>query len=321
MENVKQVILWEPKRAEKRNASGAIVEGEFVGKFRTKVPEGTKNAIRHTGKNDADVEWDYWGLDVDSINGYIRWVDIRATDYKTKIVLFLETPKYLHQITVPYDVNNLHKIGNHLLGLGKEVATAFINVSYWVRKKKDKDGKVKVDKKGKVMWARDLWFEDVPEFFTFDEWKKFAEESGLQWFQEVRKGETEWNFEAELKFWEEKIANVQKFLLTTPDVLPFSYNSITLPTLGQEAVDTAADIYQRVKGRYRFPFGRNSENADDMDYGVEAAPAPAPQPAETERTAHAAPAGRPPSNARPVSVPNNANFPTEEPDDIDKLPF
>lgn len=52
-------------------------------------------------------------------------------------------------------------------------------------------------------------------------------------------------------------------------------------------------------------------------------PAPAPQPAETPRTAHAAPAGRPPSNDRPVSVPaNDPGFPeTPPPVDDSDLPF
>ena len=55
----------------------------------------------------------------------------------------------------------------------------------------------------------------------------------------------------------------------------------------------------------------------------EATHAPAPQPAETERTAHAAPAGRPPSNARPASVPaSDPGFPdTPPPGDDSDLPF
>lgn len=69
MNDVKRVVMWKPARAEKRKASGEIVPGEFVGKFRTKVKEGTPNAIRQTGRNEAGVSWDYWAVDVDSIAG------------------------------------------------------------------------------------------------------------------------------------------------------------------------------------------------------------------------------------------------------------
>jgi len=224
---VKQVVVWEPKRAEKRKPDGAIVPGEFLGKFRTKVQQGTPGAIRHTGENAAGKSWDYWGLDVDSINGVVRWIDVRTTDYGPKIVLFLETDKRLNQITVDYDVRNIHDIMNAFLGLGKDIATAHINISYWVRKKTDKDKNVKVGNDGKPIWQKNLSFRDVPVRYNFEEWKKFSEENNLQWFQEKRAGKDVWNFEAELNFWIGKVAAVQRFLLTTDNVLPFCWNSIT----------------------------------------------------------------------------------------------
>lgn len=127
----KQVIQWKPTRAEIKDKSGKI---SYVGKFRTKVQEGTPGAVRQFGSNAAGKSWDYWAQDVDSVAGQCRWIDVRSTDYGPVITLFIESQKALHQITVPYDVNNIHTIMNHFLGLGKELEVAYLNISYWVRK-------------------------------------------------------------------------------------------------------------------------------------------------------------------------------------------
>ena len=71
---MKKVIFWEPKRTEKRKSDGSAIVGEFIGKFRTKVSEGTKGAIRHRGTLANGRDYDYWGLDVDSVSGKLRWI-------------------------------------------------------------------------------------------------------------------------------------------------------------------------------------------------------------------------------------------------------
>lgn len=310
MTDVKQVVMWEPKRAEKRKPDGSIIPGEYVGMFRTKVKQGTPGAIRHTGQNAAGVSWDYCGVDVNSVNGVVRWIDVRTTDYGPKIVLFLETDKRLNQITCDYDVRNIHDIMNHLTGLGKELATAHINIAFWVRKKTDMDKNVKVDKDGKPIWQKNLTFRDVPEKFTFDEWKAYSEKNGLQWFQEERAGKKIWNFEAELNFWMEKVVAVQRFLLNTDTVLPFCWNSVTACENGALTADEIAtinNIYESVRPLYRFPFGRNETTSENVElepaagYVDNAADANFP---ETE------PAG---GNAKQVDVPEIVNG--------DDLPF
>ena len=265
--NQKQVIQWKPTRAEIKDKSGKI---SYVGKFRTKVQEGTPGAVRQFGSNAAGRSWDYWAQDVDSVAGQCRWIDVRSSDFGPMIVLFIESQKALHQITVPYDVNNIHTIMNHFLGLGKELEVAYLNISYWVRKKLDAQKNPKLDKDGNVLWARDLSFRDVPVKWDFEAWKAFAEKNELQWFQETRAGKKVWNFEAELNFWLAQVVKVQRFLLTTEKCLPFCWNSVTASatdgtelTLTADEIATVAAIYEGVKPLYHFGFGRNEVSADD----------------------------------------------------------
>ena len=137
--NLKPVIQYKPVRAEKRKFDGSIIEGEYVGKLRTKVAPNTPGAIHHVGSNPAGKSWNFWAVDIDSINGQLRWIDCRTSDYGSTIELFLETEKSLRQLSIPFDVTNLHDVVNHLCGLGKEVEVAMLNVSYWVRPKQDAD--------------------------------------------------------------------------------------------------------------------------------------------------------------------------------------
>ena len=292
MQNVKPVVMWEPKRTEKTTASGAVVPGEYVGKFRTKVQEGTPNARRHVGENPKGDKWDFWGQDVDSIDGVVKWADVRSTDYGPKIVLFLESKKYLHQITCDYDVRNIKDVMNHLCGLKKDLNTAHINVSYWVRKQMDANKRVRTDEKGNPYWAKNLHFRDVPELYTFEAWKDYAATNGLEWFQEMRSGKKVWNFEAELNFWLGKVAGIQKYLLSTGDALPFTWNSIVACPNGMltaEELATCQNLYESVKPLYRFPFSRAEVSADSVDFAPVAAPAQ--QPAQMARTAAAVSAG------------------------------
>lgn len=272
MTDLKQVYIWKPVRAEKRKADGSIIEGEYVGKFRTKVAPNTAGAFRHTGKNAAGIEWDFWGYDIDSVNGQLRWIDCRTSDYGSTIELFLETPKSLRQITIPFEVVNLRDIMNSLCGLGKEVEVAMLNLSYWVRKQTDKEGKVKVDDKGKPVWKKSITFRDVSPQFSFEEWREFAAQNGLEWVQEQKIGKKEWNFEAELAYWLGRVVTLQRFLLSTENVRPFCWNSMTAMksdgtalTLTEEEIASVKAICEGVRPLYRFPFGRTETTADDFE--------------------------------------------------------
>lgn len=267
MNTVKQVVQWKPARVETKDKSGKVA---YVGKFRTKVPQGTPGATRQHGSNAAGKSWDYWAQDVDSIAGQLRWIDIRTSDYGPTIALFLESQKALHQISIQYDVNNIHVIMNHILGLGKEVEVAYLNVSYWVRKKTDANKNPKLDKEGNPIWAKDISFRDVPVKWDFEAWKEFSEKNGLQWFQEKRGLDKVWNFEAELNFWMKQVVKVQRFLLSTEKCLPFCWNSVTASasdgtdlTLTSDEIATCNSIYEAVKPLYSFG-SRQQTTADDV---------------------------------------------------------
>lgn len=275
MSDLKPVIIYKPTRAEKRKSTGEIIPGEYVGKMRTKVAPNTAGALHHVGENKS-VKWDFWGYDVDSINGVLRWIDCRTGDYGSTIELFLETPKSLRQLTIPFDVANLHGIVNHLCGLGKEVEVAMLNVSYWVRIKTDKDKKPKLGKDNKPIWQKSIQFRDIPPQFTFEQWKEFSAQHGLDWFQEQKIGKTEWNFQAELAYWIGRVVKLQRFLLGTEKVLPFCWNSMTATasngtdlTLTEAEIATAKNIYESVKPLYKMPFGRSETTADAFEDGYD----------------------------------------------------
>lgn len=272
MENLKPVIIYKPARAEKRKADNSIIPDEFVGKMRTKVAPNTPGAFHQVGENAAGKKWNYWAYDVDSVNGVLRWIDCRTGDYGPTIELFLETPKSLRQITIPFDVTNLHDVVNHLCGLGKEVEVAMLNVSYWVRPKTDKDKKLVLDKNEKKIWKKNVTFRDVPPQFTFEQWKEFSAKHGLEWKQIKKVGGVEWDFEDELRYWIERVVKLQRFLLGTEKVLPFCWNSMTASasdgtplTLTEGEIATAKNIYESVKPLYKMPFSRSAQTADDFE--------------------------------------------------------
>lgn len=309
---MKKVIFWEPKRDEKRRADGSPIAGEYIGKFRTKVGEGTKNAVRYVGSNAAGVSWDYLGLNVDSVSGKLRWIDKQDNgDYGTNLVLFLETEQFLHRVSIKYDPYNLRNVMNHLCGLGKSVADTVINISYWVRKDLDREKRVKTDKDGKPLWAKSISFRDIDPEFTYEQWRDFSQTNGLDWFQETRpNGKKEWNCDAEYKYWDSRLVRLQKHMLTTEGVLPFCYNSMTAceapnpsggGNLSAEEIELSKEIYERVKGLYSFPFNRSDVNADNAFD-------------QPEQPSYQQPMARPP---HPDSVlpPSNSGepFPTSEP--------
>lgn len=313
---MKKVIFWEPKRDEKRRATGDQIPGEYVGKFRTKVDQGTKGAIRYQGENAAGIKWDYWGLNVDSVSGQLRWIDKQDNgDYGTNLVLFLETEQFLHRVSIKYDPYNLRNIMNNLCGLKSHLATQVINLSYWVRKKQDSKKNVVTDKDGKPIWAKSISFRDISPEFDYDQWTDFSADKGLDWFQETRpNGKKEWNCNAEYRYWDSRLVSMQRYLLKTEFVLPFCYNSMTAceaanpsggGNLTAQEIELTKEIYERVKGNYRFPFTRSDVSADDafnqpeIEYAeqvarVEALSTPTPQRDE-------------------FSEPINVAFPTQEP--------
>lgn len=282
-QKVKQVIMWKPKRSEKKTPKNGVVPDEYVGKLRTKVPEGTPGAVRNFGENKAGKKWDFWELEVDSVAGQLRWIDKRdGGDYGTSLLLFLESDKYLHQIDIEYDGFSLKDVMNYLCGLGKDITTAYLNVSYWVRKQTDRDGKVKTDKDGKPIWRKSISFRDIQPQFSFDEWMSFAEANGLKG-EHKRKadGTKEWVDDAAIKYWDSRLVAMQRYLLTTDAVLPFCYNSFTAceapnpsggGNLTAEEIATCNSIYEAVKPLYRFSYQRSAVDADSAMDALESMP-------------------------------------------------
>lgn len=271
--NLKPVFQYKPVKTEKLKG-GKIVPGEFEGAFRTKVAPGTPGSKHHTGENAAGKKWDFHAVDVFGISGTLRWIDCRTSDYGSTIELFLETEKSLRQISIPFGVDNLHDVMNSLCGLKGEVHTAMLNIGYWVRVKTDFNKVVKLDKENKPLWKKTIQFRDVTPEFSFDEWKVFAAENGLEWVQEQKIGKKEWDFQAELAYWMGRVVKLQRFLLTTDHVLPFCWNSMTASasdgtvlTLTEGEIASLKAIYEGVKPLYKFPFGKTEATADDFESG------------------------------------------------------
>ena len=271
--NLKPVFQYKPVKTEKLKG-GKIVPGEFEGAFRTKVAPGTPGSKHHTGENAAGKKWDFHAVDVFGISGTLRWIDCRTSDYGSTIELFLETEKSLRQISIPFGVDNLHDVMNSLCGLKGEVHTAMLNVGYWVRMKVDFNKVVKLDKENKPLWKKTIQFRDVTPEFSFDEWKAFAAENGLEWVQTKKIGKTEWDFQAHLAYWMGRVVKLQRFLLTTESVLPFCWNSMTASasdgtvlTLTEGEIASLKAIYEGVKPLYKFPFGKAEATADDFESG------------------------------------------------------
>lgn len=269
--NLKPVFQYKPVKTEKVK-NGKIVPGEFEGAFRTKVAPGTPGSKHHTGENAAGKKWDFHAVDVFGISGTLRWIDCRTSDYGSTIELFLETEKSLRQISIPFGVDNLHDVMNSLCGLKGEVHTAMLNVGYWVRMKVDFNKVVKLDKENKPLWKKTIQFRDVTPEFSFDEWKAFAAENGLEWVQEQKIGKKEWDFQAHLAYWMGRVVKLQRFLLTTESVLPFCWNSMTASasdgtvlTLTEGEIASLKAIYEGVKPLYKFPFGKAEATADDFE--------------------------------------------------------
>lgn len=271
---MKPVVFWDAKRVPQRDKSGNPIADKYTGVFATKVAAGMPGAFRYSGTLANGREYDFHQKEVTSVRGQLRWIDKQGSDYGTNLILVFETEKAAHRISIPYDVVALRQVVNHLAGLKGAVADAYINVNYWVREATDASGKIKTNDQGKVRWASSLMFQDIAPDIPFSEYREFAQKHGLEWVQKKNaKGETEWDQSAEYKYWDSRLVALQRFLLKTPGVLPFTYNSLTAcqaenPSGGGNLTDAeielCKEIYTRVKSGYRFPFQREEIDADSI---------------------------------------------------------
>lgn len=291
---MKRVIFWDAKKAPLRNKSGIEIPNEFHGVFSTKVQAGVPGSYHYKGENkEAKISWDYHAIEATVIRGHLKWVDKVLPTFdgaKAQIALFIESEKALHRVSIKYDAVNLNNVMNNLCGMGAHVHDQFINMTYWVRKSKDAKGDFKITNKGEIRWAQNLMFQDVLPQYSFDQWRDFAQENGLMWEKIKRaNGKDEWIMDAELKYWDERLVGVQRFLLKKQVALPFTYGSLiaceAINPSGGGNLTTAeiaecARIYERIKGEYKMPFGRVEVEADDYDPDTVVSIAPVSQASE-----------------------------------------
>ena len=279
---MKQVIFWDAKKVPLRDKSGKEVPGEHQGVFSTKVDATTPGAIHYQGSNgqtgSARIEWDYHAIEATVIRGYLKWVDKVLPTFdnaKAQIVLFIESEKALHKISLKYDANNLRDVMNPICGLGAGVATTFLNIQYAAWKAKNQKGDYKLTAKNEIRWTQQLQFMDCTPQFSYDEWRDFSQTNGLSWDQRKNAdGSTQWVSDAELKYWDARLVKVQQFLLKESVALPFTYGSLvaceaTNPSGGGNLttaeIAECARIYERIKSEYKMPFGRREEvDADNV---------------------------------------------------------
>lgn len=277
---MKQIIQWTPRAVQKSPTK----PNDWHGVFRTKVAPGTPGSIHHKGQIGATgKDYDYYGLDVTQISGKIRWIDKVLPAYtgaQTQIIILIESEKALHRVEIPYDAGNLHNVMNMVCGLGKNISEWHVNLSYWVRPKKDSNGNIQHNDKGGVKLLKTFQIADVTPQFSFEEWKDFAQKNALEWSQKKRAdGKTEWVTDSALKYWDARLVATQRFLLKTHDCLPFTYGSLTAclaenpsggGNLTADEIEAAKVIYESKKGGYKFQNSRESVDADSV-VGIQAA--------------------------------------------------
>jgi hypothetical protein len=265
----KRVIYWEVTSYKQNPDSPAI------GKLKTKVSPTTNGAIRFVGKNDAGKSWDYYGKVVDSVVGRLVWIDKVVDKFNgARILMVLESEKYLSKIHVPYSSQNQRDIINRLLGLGKALSSTNITMTYWVRPKKDKSGTLVLNDKNQQIMLKNILLKDIEPKFSFEGWKEYAEKNGLDWVQSKdAKGRVTWDDSAESKFWDGQIAAIQKFLINEDVAVPFSFNSFICgdipnpsggPNLSKDLIDKANEMYQSRKNNYEM--SNATQSSDDLDF-------------------------------------------------------
>lgn len=322
---MKKVILWEPKRSENPKSPN-----EYIGKFRTKVSVDTPGVKLYEGTLATGKKYSYYAKEVDTVSGVLRWIDKRNNgEFGTNIILFLESENYLHQISIRYDPYNLKDVVNNLCGLGKSISTQLINLSYWVRRAKNETGNYKVNEKGESVWNKSISFRDISPQFDFASWKDFAQKNALEWNQITKSnGAKEWNSDAEYKYWDSRILNIQRYLLAEGTALPFMYNSM----IGCEApnpsgggnltaneIELCDNIYTRIRDEFKFPFASQKVNADSVydHYDDEE------QLARIEYIERPKPMPDPEVHFSEIEVPSNYKLPEQHSFDLndDDLPF
>lgn len=318
---MKDVIFLEAKRSPKRDKSGKQIEGQFVGNFRRKigVTERTPGAYHYAGVIAAqnNKPYNYWATEADLLRGYLRWVDVQSDKFGTSIALYLESDKFLFRIALDYDAQNLRQVGNYLSGMKKEIDTYFFNITYDAWMDKDKDGKPKLMDSGQPRWSTMIKFGEAKPFVDPKEMRNYLEDKGLAWEKsfDAAKNKEVYNQAKEMAFWLRAILGVQKHLLTTENVLPFTYNSILAceapHPIGCGNLDageraSCKAIYEAVKSEYRLPFGREMKDADDVFGGSYDSYEPQAEP-------DAAVASSYPVAQPRAAAPSSDPFPTEEP--------
>ncbi len=325
---IKPVIQWTPKAVQKNPS-----KNEWAGVFRTHVQAGTPGAVNHQGQiGSSDKTYNYWGLDVTQVSGKIRWVDKAMPNYtgaETKIIIYIEGNAALHKVEIPYDAGNLHNVMNIICGVGGKLPDWHVNLSYWVRPKKDAKGGIVFNDKGTAKLLKTFQILDVEPQFSFDAWKEFSEKHALEWTQKKRAdGKMEWVTDAALKYWDSRLVGVQRFLLGTPECLPFTYGSLIASphenpsgggNLTEQEIEQAKAIYERRKADFRFPHSREVVDADSI-VGVAADPGYRQEAAEVAQTSTHIPDTY--FDAAPAMV---GGFPTDAPPEgqgeNDDLPF
>lgn len=265
---MKKVIFWDAKRAPDEKKG-------FTGVFATRVPHGTEGARRVSGALANGTAYDFSQKEVTVIRGRLRWIDKVGSDYGTKLVLFVESDKYLHRVSFSYDAVTLRTVMNNIRGLSKDIETAFLNISYWVRPDKDTNGVQKVSATGKPIYRETPTFQDISPMYDSEAYKAVVKEKGLEWQQVTdATGKKTWRQDAEFKFWDTELVRTQRFLLSTETVLPFTYNSLTCceaanpsggGNLTSGEIELTREIYEKIKTAYVFPFRSADVDADDFE--------------------------------------------------------
>lgn len=285
---MKDVIFLAAKRSPKRTPNGDEIENEYVGNFRRRVDASTKGALHYHGIIEATKKkYDYYAVEADVIRGHVRWVDVQTDKFGTSIALYVESERFLFRLSFDYDVQNLRQIANYLSGMKAELDSYFFNITFDAWKEKDKDGGFKLMDNGAPRWSTAVKFGDARPFVDPKGMREYLEQKGLAWEKsfDATKNKEVYNSTKEMVFWLKTILAIQKHLLTTENVLPFTYNSILAcanphpsgcGNLSDGERASCAAIYEAIKSEYRFPFGRSMQDADDV-FGT-------PQPAQETKT-------------------------------------
>ena len=266
----KTAIMWEPKMVSEGN--------KFIGKFSTRVDAGTPGAQNIKGTSlDGKKSWDYHAFLVDSVHGNVVWLDKTATPFGTNLNLWLETDKGLHQIRFKYAANfNFITVPNYVCGMGKEILTGTLNVSYFVREKYTTINGKKVPEKdasGNVRWNASPYFRDSSPKFEYEAWKDYAQRNGLMVVQKTNgAGQVTYDDTAAMGYWDGKIAEVQAYLLKNDAAVPNFLNSMICGSmknpsgaknLSPELQQKAQEIYDGNREKYAFSWQKPHSTADD----------------------------------------------------------